>query len=61
MGTVGGDVPEPVPVEETRGGEEAGDWKVDDKAVAHAETLKAQIAAMADYINQKYGKESGAG
>lgn len=47
--------------EETRGGEEPGDWKVSAAADSRAAALREQFAVMASYIKHKYGKDGTAG
>jgi hypothetical protein len=52
---VGDHVPEPVPVTETRGGEQPGEWHVSGEAAARS----AQIAVMIAYIKDRYGTPEG--
>ncbi len=56
---MGADVPETVPVEETRGGEIPGDWKIAGDAAANAAAVQAQLAVTADYIKHTYGGDVG--
>lgn len=60
---MGEHVPETVPVnpEETRGGEQPGDWKIAGDAAANAAAIQAQLAVTSDYIKHTYGGDIGDG